>query len=83
MSEYILADDLFLYPTPVGAYYAVASPNEEKSRKFIKRLLLQKETPVLNIETLKELMDEDNESKALELSYNKKKNHFSISLTIG
>ncbi len=67
MSKYILTDNLFLYPTPVGAYYAVASPDEEKSRKFIKRLLLQKETPALKIETLKELMDEDSESKALEL----------------
>lgn len=67
MSEYVLADNLFLYPTPVGVYYAVATPGEEKSRKFIKQLLLQKETPALNIETLKILMDEDNESKALEL----------------
>lgn len=67
MSDYKLADNLYLYPTPVGAYYAVASPDEEKSRKFIQKLLQQQQTPALNIETLKTLMNEDDESKALEL----------------
>ena len=67
MSEYILVDGLFLCPTPIGAYYAVASLDEEKSRKFIKRLLHLPETPVLSVETLMDLMDEDNESKALDL----------------
>lgn len=67
MSEYILVDGLFLCPTPIGAYYAVASLDEEKSRKFIKRLLHLPETPVLSVETLMDLMDEDNETKALDL----------------
>ena len=67
MSTYNLIDGLFLYPTPVGAYYAVSSTEEDKSRKFLKRLLLQSKTPALNIETLMDLMGEDNEEKALEL----------------
>lgn len=67
MSEYILVDGLFLCPTPIGAYYAVASLDEEKSRKFIKRLLHLPETPALSVETLMDLMDEDNETKALDL----------------
>jgi len=67
MSEYTLVEGLFLYPTPVGTYYAVASPEQDKSRKFIKQLLQQKETPALNSETLMELMNEESESKALEL----------------
>ncbi len=66
MSEYILADNLFLYPTPVGAYYAVASPEQDKARKFIKKLLQQTETPVLNVENLMQLMDEEGENKALD-----------------
>lgn len=67
MSKYALVDDLFLYPTPVGAYYAVASPEEEKSREFIRRLLQEPETPALNVTTLKKLTDEKNEVKALDL----------------
>lgn len=67
MSDFVLADNLFLYPTPVGAYYAVALPEQEKSRKFIKKLLQQKQTPSLNVETLMRLMDEDDEEKALDL----------------
>jgi len=67
MSEYALVDNLFLYPTPVGAYYAVASPEEEKSRKFIKKLLQLPETPALSVDTLMDLMDEDSEEKNLDL----------------
>lgn len=67
MSNLSLAEGLFLYPTPVGTYYAVASTEEDKSRKFLKRLLQQDETPVLNVETLMALMDLDNDEKALEL----------------
>jgi len=67
MSKYVLVDNLFLYPTPVGAYYAAAAPDEEKSRKFIKQLLQEKQSPPLNIENLMRLMAEDNENKALEL----------------
>jgi len=67
MNEYTLSEGLFLYPTPIGAYYAVASFEEGKSRAFIKRLLKEPETPPLNLATLMSLMDEKDESKALEL----------------
>lgn len=67
MSKYTIVDGLFLYPTPVGAYYAVSSMEEDKSRIFLKKLLKQPKAPVLNSETLMDLMDEDNEEKALEL----------------
>ena len=67
MSMYTLVDGLFLYPTPVGAYYAVSSIEQDKPRKFLMRLLQQTETPALNAESLMNLMDVDNEDKALEL----------------
>ena len=67
MSIYTLIDGLFLYPTPVGAYYAVSSKEEDKSRKFLKSLLQQTKTQTLSIETLMDLMNEENEEKALEL----------------
>ncbi len=67
MSKLTLVDGLFLYPTPVGAYYAVSSNEENKSRNFIRRLLQLPETPVLNHQNLASLMDDDNEEKTLEL----------------
>lgn len=66
MSEYTLIDGLYLYLTPVGAYHAVAAKEEDKSRKFLKRLLQQTETPALNIESVKHLTDLE-EDKALKL----------------
>jgi len=67
MSSYALAEGLFLYPTPVGSYYAISSNEDNKSRKFLKRLLNQTETPELTLDTLKMLMDEPNDEKALDL----------------
>jgi len=67
MSTYSLADGLFLYPTPVGSYYAISSKENNKSRRFLRRLLSKKETPALTLDTLKSLMDESNDDKALDL----------------
>lgn len=67
MSKYTLIEGLYLYITPVGAYYAVTAKEEDKSRKFLKNLLLEAQTPVLDIESLKRLMGEDNDDKVLEL----------------
>ena len=69
MSEHTLVDGLFLYPTPIGTYYAVSSTEDDKSRRFLKRLLQQAETPILNIENLKTLMDENDEEKVFSLLY--------------
>lgn len=67
MSMYSLADGLFLYPTPVGSYYAISSNEDNKSRKFLKQLLRQPKTPKLTLNTIKTLMDESNDEKALGL----------------
>ena len=67
MSQYNLADKLFLYPTPLGCYFAISSDKEDKSRNFIKNLLQLDETPPLNAETLMDLMDVESEEKALTL----------------
>jgi hypothetical protein len=67
MSKYKLVDGLYLYPTPAGAYYAVSSTDDDKSRRFLKRLLQQIKTPALTIENLMTLMETDNEETAFEL----------------
>lgn len=67
MNEFKLADGLFLYPTPAGAYQAISTGEDDKPRRFLKRLLQQPQTPRLCIEQLLELADSDDEQKTLEL----------------
>jgi hypothetical protein len=67
VSIYKLVPGLYLYPTPAGAYYAVSSGETDKSRRFLRELLQQKQTPPLNIESLKQLMQMDNDEKCLDL----------------
>ncbi len=67
MSHYSLTEGLYLYLTPAGAYYAVSSMDKDKPRQFLKNILLQQQTPSLNLETLHSLTEYDDEQKCLEL----------------
>ena len=67
MSQYSLAEGLYLYPTPAGAYYAASSVESDKPRQCLKNILQQQQTPSLTIETLQSLMGHDDEKKCLEL----------------
>ena len=67
MERFDLINGLYLYPTPAGAYYAVSSPETDKPRRFLIRLLQQEQTPELNIAQLQTLMEIDDEDKALQL----------------
>jgi hypothetical protein len=70
MSKYKLVEGLYIYPTPAGAYYAISSTEDDKSRRFLKRLLQQKQTPKLTLENLLMLQgDSADEEKAFELLY--------------
>ena len=65
MSEYTLAEGAYLYPTPAGSYYAISSAEENKSRRFLQRLLQQRETPALTLENLKIIYKEMMPSSAI------------------
>ncbi|WP_031433288.1 hypothetical protein [Methylomarinum vadi] len=67
MSTYKLVEGLFLLPTPSGAYYAIASNEEDKARKFIRKLLQQGKTPELTVEQLQILNEGEDEAKSLEM----------------
>jgi hypothetical protein len=67
MNTYSLTEGLYLYPTPAGAYYAVSSEETDKPRQFLRKLLQQQQTQALNISSLKQLMEFDEEHKCLEL----------------
>ncbi len=62
-----LAEGLYLYPTPGGAYFATATTDEDRSRRFIQALLKQRTTPKLDVENLKVFMNMEDEQKCLDL----------------
>ncbi len=67
MSSYKLVKGLYLLPTPSGAYYAVASNEEDKARKLLQQLLQQPNTPELSITELQRMSGIDDPERALEL----------------
>lgn len=67
MAEFRLVSGLHLYPTPVGAYQAISSPNTDKPRSLIQRLMKLEETPQLKEQQLMLLTDHDEPQKAMEV----------------
>lgn len=47
MDNYSLTQECYLYPTPAGAYYVVASSKQDMPRKFLLALMQLPETPQL------------------------------------
>jgi hypothetical protein len=67
MSGFKLIEGLYLYPTPAGAYQAIATPEADKPKRFLRRLLQESQTPALTLQQLSRLADSDDQSKVLEL----------------
>jgi hypothetical protein len=67
MSEFKIVEGLFIYPTSSGAYYAISSPESDKPRRFLQKLLQQKQTPALSLEQLPVLTEDNDNRKSLEL----------------
>lgn len=67
MSQYALTENLYLYPTPAGAYYAVSSTKTDKPAQFLRLLLREPQTPALNQDTLRRLMNIKDADQCLEL----------------
>jgi hypothetical protein len=69
MAHLTLTDNLFLYPSPTGAYFAISEQEDNKSRQFLQNLLQAQQTPALTQAELSRLTGLDNEDQALELLY--------------
>ncbi|MCK5897558.1 MAG: hypothetical protein KAG06_00625 [Methylococcales bacterium] len=67
MNKYTLVDDLYLYPTPAGAYHALSSSDDNKTRIFLKNLLHLKRTPLLSLANLSSLAESDDKDRTYEL----------------
>lgn len=68
MAVFELTPDLFVTPTPAGAYYASFSPESELTRKVLFGLMRLEVSPQLNVATLRALTQQD-EAASLELLY--------------
>jgi hypothetical protein len=69
MPGYRLAEGLYIYPTPAGAYYAVSSKENDRPRQFLRALFQQDETPKLSVEQLQYLTGINENERCLELLY--------------
>ncbi len=67
MSDYQLADDLYLYPTPAGAFHAVSSAEDDHTRDFLRHILSFQSCPKAEINQLCEWLKVDDEQQALAL----------------
>ena len=63
------ADNIYLAPTPAGAFYAVSSPAKEPLRDLLLALLNQKETPRPVIEQLVDWSGSGNARSMMSLLY--------------
>ncbi|MEJ1360911.1 MAG: hypothetical protein RPU34_03615 [Candidatus Sedimenticola sp. (ex Thyasira tokunagai)] len=69
MGNYTLEDDLFVQPTPAGAFYAVSGPKQEPARRVLFHLMRDDETPALNLVNLQHWSGIDDEEEVLQLLY--------------
>ncbi len=67
MSQFQLADGLYLYPTPAGVFHAVSSDEEDAIRHFLRQLLSFQSCPKADAAQLCEWFAIDDEQQALAL----------------
>lgn len=65
MDELQIQENLFLYPTPAGAYHAVSSPENDPARNLLRSLFKLRSSPLLNRDTLLDHVDTGDESDVL------------------
>ena len=65
--QYQLAGDLFVLPTPAGAYFAVSTPEDSRVRRLLLALLRHRSSPRVDAKFVCECLDTDDEQVALEV----------------
>lgn len=65
--EYELAGDLYILPTPAGAYFAISSPEDTRVRRLLLALLRYRSSPHVDTEFLCRCLETDDEQEALEV----------------
>ncbi len=73
MSDYQLDQELYIHPSPAGAYYAISGADKNPSRELLFALFKQPSTPKFSLESAKEWLKEPDDDKALDLLYHMQK----------
>ncbi len=69
MSNYQIAENRYIVPTPAGAYYAVSSRSDDVARKLLFHLLIQNNTQPFDLEVLNSWGFHDDGDDILDLIY--------------
>jgi hypothetical protein len=69
VAKLTLNDNLYIQPTPAGAYHAVASDRQEPARRLLFRLMSYDQSPLLTLSNLKLWSGADSEEEALDLLF--------------
>ena len=62
--QYVLAGELFVLPTPAGAYHAVSTPDDSPVRRLLLALLRHRSSPRIDTRFLRESLGTDSEQEA-------------------
>jgi hypothetical protein len=73
MSNFQLDQELYIHPTPSGAYYCVSGPEDSPSRQLLFSLFKERTTPKFSLESAKKWLQESDDEKALDLLYHMQK----------
>jgi len=65
--EFELAGDLYILPTPAGAYFAVSSMEDTRIRRLLLALLRYRSSPHVDTEFICRCLETDDEQEALEV----------------
>ncbi len=65
--QYELAGDLYVLPTPAGAYFAVSTPEDSRVRRLLLALLRHRSSPHVDARFVCECLGTDDEQEALEV----------------
>lgn len=69
MSSFVLAEDVYVHPTPAGAYYAVSATEPNPSRRLLRSLLQQPASPRLTVKGLLSWADLADTEQGMKLLY--------------
>lgn len=65
--QYQYHSELFMSPTPAGAYYCVSGKQKTPARKLLQHLLLSTYTPEFSLEKIQQILHYDNRDEIIEL----------------
>jgi hypothetical protein len=65
MDQFIVHEDVYIAPTPAGAYYYSASAKPDPARQLLQALFCKEETPLLSADQLEKWCDSDSSTARL------------------